>query len=169
MSSSESPKLLQLCRHCGAENRADTAKCWLCSQVDWLPALGSPEPAERRGHSSSAPGVQVGSTLKDVFGPPTVLLPRQRSRSIGAIMIAIASIAILLGSWRAAPGLVVFVVVIGLPIAGLLWYAAAKSQHRRLSDVEIILLSIALLILGPIMLLGAVVIALFIVCSLTLR
>jgi hypothetical protein len=84
-------------------------------------------------------------------------------------MIAIAAIAILLGSWRAAPGLVVFAIVIGLPIAGLLWYVAARSQHRRLSDVEIVLLAIALLFFGPILLLAAVVIALFIVCSLTLR
>lgn len=169
MSSSKIPTALQLCRHCGAENRADATKCWLCGQVDWLPSLGPSEPAERRDPSSPASAVQPGSTLKDVFGPPTVLLPRQRSRSIGAIMIAIAAIAILLGSWRAAPGLVVFAIVIGLPIAGLLWYVAARSQHRRLSDVEIVLLAIALLFFGPILLLAAVVIALFIVCSLTLR
>jgi hypothetical protein len=132
------------CWDCGAENDAGASECWLCQRRDWW---------QRPGPAQSA----------------VVMQPRKPSRPLGSIsglMIFIALVAVILGLWQTAPGLSI-VLFFALPAWGLTELKAYRRRRRgeEMSGAQKLVWIICLTVLLPIVLITALVAALFVICS----
>jgi hypothetical protein len=100
-----------VCRRCGSNNEARSAKCWLCGSEDLRPPSGAPTPAAVSGSPSrKADGVWY---LADDLTPPH----RPPRRTFTKIVTAIGALAVLLyaiGIWSEAPGLSILIIVVEL-------------------------------------------------------
>jgi hypothetical protein len=133
-----------ICWECGASNTPGSSECWLCQRRDW-----NRYPGPRRRHPS----------------PPD--LPRRRPLStIAGWMIAIAVIGVAIGLFREAPGVAILLLVSVVPALAIT-ELKARGRLRRgdpMSAWERIARILALTILIPILVIGALAIALFTFC-----
>ena len=132
------------CWDCGAENDPGASECWLCERRDWR----------------SKPGSQRTETVARAHRQSRPL------SSISGLMILIALVAVMLGVWQVVPGLSV-ILFFALPAWGL---TEVKAYRRRrgggsMSGPEKLIWTVCLTILIPIVLMAALVAALFVICS----
>jgi hypothetical protein len=91
MMSSAPPKLAKVCKGCGAKNPGHLTQCWLCEGPLAVPAAGTP------------------------FKPTSYERHAALQFSFASLLVTIALIAVLLGSFRLWPGLGVLLLVIVAP------------------------------------------------------
>lgn len=130
-----------VCRECGEVNFADARECWICHGTRWK--------ARRQGtdHAPSADGF---------FATPP-----------GWVLVA-AGIGLALGLYKLFPGVLMVVMVFVLPpvVVVELWAARRRNAWSPMSIAQRIGLFLLLLVLLPVVLVGALCIALFAICSL---
>jgi hypothetical protein len=131
------------CRECGAENYAGAHECWLCGRQDW------------RG----APGVKPKPL------PPAPPRPPPSEMGVGVPLIASGIVAA--GVFLAAPTLILFLVVLGLP--PYLFIRAFTNLRRKpdrpASVVGEIASIVALSLMILIMIVWPLFIAIFLMCG----
>jgi hypothetical protein len=135
------------CWDCGVTNHPDASECWLCQRQDWR----------------KFPGSQPRQTTS----PP----PRGPHSSIANWMVLIAMVAVVTGVFRSAPGLSLVVLISVLPALIVTEIRASRRRRRNLpmSGMEKALWIMGLTILIPVLLMIALVIALFTYCMLMSR
>jgi hypothetical protein len=143
------PKPDLICWECGATNDPGSSECWLCQRRDWN---RYPAPRARR----AAP----------------LQLPRRGPLStIAGLMIGIAILGVAIGLFREAPGLTVFLLISVAPALAIT-ELKARGRYRRgdpMSIGERILRVVVLMILIPILVVLALVVALFAYCAVFMR
>jgi hypothetical protein len=135
------------CRQCGALNDFGSSECWLCQSSNW------------RGH----PGARVRHNISRA--------PRGLFGSIMGWMVLIALAAVIAGMARTAPGLAIALLFCVLPAWGFTEIKAARRRRRDnpMSGLERVFWIVGLTILIPIVVITALVIALFTFCMLMSR
>lgn len=131
-----------ICRHCGAFNDFGSSECWLCQSPNW------------RG----MPGARVQHSPSQA--------PRGLLGSIMGCMVLIALAGVIAGMARTAPGLALTLFVCVLLAWGVTEIKAARRRHRDepMSWLEQALWIVGLTILIPIVLIVALLVALFTFC-----
>ncbi len=129
------------CRQCGATNDLGASECWLCQSANW------------RG----SPGTR-----------PRYDDPRSPRGSLGSIIawMILTALAVFCGISLKAPGLAVALMICAVPAWALTEFKAARRrrQDEPMSGVERALWIVALTILIPIVVLIALIVALFTFC-----
>jgi hypothetical protein len=146
MMSSAPPKLTKVCTDCGANNPDHLAQCWLCQAP--LAAATSGAPFKATNYERHA---------KFQF-------------SFASLMVTIALIAVLLGVFRLAPGLGVFLAIIVAPawITTCVKVAFRSSERGQVTlgqKAGIFAASVAIVIGVGVMLIAAVVGAFAVFCG----
>ncbi len=134
-----------ICRECGATNDPGASECWLCHRRDWHRS-----PAVRPAPPAPAPTIQ-----------PT---------TIAVVLVLIAVVLIAWGAWQDAPGLSVLLLGSVLP-ALLVTELKARKRERRgepMSAWDRVGSIIALTIVIPILVFGALFLALAVICLVTI-
>lgn len=134
-----------ICWGCGAPNSPGSSECWLCQRRDWN------RPGGRRGRLiPAAPGSRRGP-----------------ASTIAGLMIGIAICGGAIALIREAPGLAVFLLVSVGP-ALVLTTAKARRRSREGDPMplwERVARILALSVLIPVLVIVALMIALFAFCS----
>jgi hypothetical protein len=97
------PKAVLVCPECGANNPEAAPACWMCD-------------------GPLSPGLAKRELLPEPSPPPPTTF------RLGALMVAIALIAVFLGVAREAPGLAILLAVVATPA---LLVTLGKSWQRR--------------------------------------
>ncbi|WP_165224665.1 hypothetical protein [Aquisphaera insulae] len=131
------------CLRCGARNDPGSAECWLCGER----ALSTARPV------GPSPGRPSG-------GNPFVF-------TIAGGMLVIAVVAVCLALYANAPGLLVLLAATVAPALAIVQVQARRRRRRGdpMSGAERFGCFMVYLILAPVLLIGAAIIALLIYCS----
>ncbi|QEH39114.1 hypothetical protein OJF2_77260 [Aquisphaera giovannonii] len=129
-----------VCRECGASNDAGSSECWLCNG---------------RSLASAA----AGSSPR----------PRGFFSSISGWMVAIAGLAVCMGLYALAPGMLFLAAISVLPAIAAVEVKAARRRRLGLpmSAAERVVIFVLITVVTPVLVVGAAVIALIAYCSMT--
>ncbi len=127
-----------VCRECGASNDAGSVECWLCNG---------------RALARAAAGSQ--SRGRGYFS------------SISGWMVVVAILAVCLGLYAVAPGLLFLAAISVLPALAIVEFNAARRRRggMPMSAVERVGIFLLLTIVIPVLVAGAAIIALIAYCS----
>lgn len=130
-----------ICSECGAANPSDARECWICHGTRW----------------------KAQDQVRDVTS-----FPQGFFSTIPGWMILIAGIGLALGLYRLSPGFLMTAAVLIVPplLIVQFWAARRRDAWQPMSTAQRVGLFFLLLFLLPIVLCGAVFIALFVICSL---
>lgn len=145
----DNPKPEPRCWDCGAANDPGSTECWLCQRRDW----------NRYPRLRTRPA------------PPPDRPRRGPMSTIGGLMIGIAVLGLSIAIFREAPGLGLLLLVSVVPALAVTEVKARRRYRigEPMSVGERILRVVVLTIVIPILVIVALVIALFSYCVLFMR